>query len=71
MNLNFSKNLDLVHDDDENAVSLVPRKRFQPSLTVYFPDEVGEAVVDMFAARLPMHEVRLDPIDRLIRRLHI
>lgn len=65
------KEFGLIHDDDENAVLLVPRKRFQPGVTVYFPDEVGEAVVDMFAARLPMHEVRLDPIDRLIRRLRI
>lgn len=65
------KEFGLIHDDDENAIMLVPRKRFQPGVTVYFPDEVGEAVVDMFAARLPMHEVRLDPIDRLIRRLRI
>jgi hypothetical protein len=65
------KEFGLVHDDDENAVILVPRKRFQPGITVYFPDEAGESVVDMFAARLPMHEVRLDPIDRLIRSLHI
>lgn len=65
------KEFGLVHDDDENVVYLVPRKRFQPSISVYFPDEVGEVVVDMLAGRLPMHEVRLDPIDRLIRRLHI
>ena len=65
------KEFGLIHDDDENAVLLVPRKRFQPGLTVYFPDEAGEAVVDMLASRLPMHELRLDPIDRLIRRLHI
>lgn len=65
------KEFGLIHDDDENAVLLVPRKRFQPGVTVYFPEEVGEAVVDMLVARLPMHEVKLDPIDRLIRRLHI
>lgn len=65
------KEFGLIHDDDENSVMLVPRKRFQPGVTVYFPSEVGEAVVDMLAARLPMHELRLDPIDRLIRRLRI
>lgn len=65
------KEFGLIHDDDENAVMLVPRKRFQPGITVYFPDEAGEAIVDMLASRLPMHELRLDPIDRLIRRLHI
>lgn len=65
------KEFGLIQDDDEHAVMLVPRKRFQPGVTVYFPEEVGEPVVDMLAARLPMHEVKLDPIDRLIRRLHI
>lgn len=65
------KEFGLIHGDDENSIMLVPRKRFQPGLTIYFPDEAGEAIVDMLAARLPMHEVRLDPIDRLIRRLHI
>ncbi len=65
------KEFGLVHDDDENSILLVPRKRFQPGVTVYFPEEVGEVVVDMMAARLPMHEIRLDPIDRLLRRLRI
>lgn len=65
------KEFGLIHGDDENSIMLVPRKRFQPGLTIYFPDEAGEAIVDMLAARLPMHEVRLDPIDRLIKRLHI
>lgn len=65
------KEFGLIHGDDENSIMLVPRKRFQPGLTIYFPDEAGEAIVDMLAARLPMHEVRMDPIDRLIRRLHI
>ena len=65
------KEFGLIHGDDENSIMLVPRKRFQPGLTIYFPEDAGEAIVDMLAARLPMREVRLDPIDRLIRRLHI
>lgn len=65
------KEFGLIKDDDEHAVLLVPRKRFQPGVTVYFPEEAGEAVVDLLAARLPMHEIKLDPIDRLIRFLRI
>lgn len=61
----------VVKDDSENSVYLIPRKRFQPGVTVYFPVEVGEAIVDMLAARLPMRDVKLDPIDRLIRFLRI
>ena len=70
-NFDSFKEFGLIRGDDENSIMLVPRKRFQPGLTIYFPDEAGEAIIDMLAARLPMHEVRLDPIDRLIKRLHI
>ncbi len=65
------KEFGLVSDDDEHSVMLVPRKRLRPGVTVYFPEEVGEQVVDMLAARLPMHQIKLDPIDRLIRLLRI
>lgn len=65
------KEFGLIHGDDQFSVMLVPRERFKPGLTVYFPEDVGEAVVDMLAARLPMHDVQLDPIDRLIRALRI
>ena len=65
------KEFGLVKDDDQHSIMLVPRKRLKPGVTVYFPEEAGEAIVDMLAARLPMHEVTLDPIDRLIRFLRI
>jgi len=65
------KEFGLIHGDDQFSVMLVPRERFKPGVTVYFPEEVGEAVVDMLAARLPMHDIKLDPIDRFIRMLKI
>lgn len=65
------KEFGLIHGDDQFSIMLVPRERFKPGVTVYFPEEAGEAVVDMLAARLPMHDVELDPIDRFIRMLKI
>lgn len=65
------KEFGLLHGDDQYSVVLVPRERFKPGVTVYFPEDVGEAVVDMLAARLPMHEAHIDVIDRLIRKLKI
>ena len=65
------KEFGVVHGDDEFSILLVPRKRFAPGVTIYFPESAGEAIVDMLAARLPMHEIRLDPLDRLIRWLRI
>ena len=65
------KNFTVIHGDDEYSVLLVPTKRFKPGVSVYFPEEAGEAVVDMLAARLPMEESRLDLVDRIIRKLRI
>ncbi|HTJ73657.1 MAG TPA: hypothetical protein VL481_03650 [Verrucomicrobiae bacterium] len=61
----------VIHDGPEYSVMLLPTKRFRPGVTVYFPEEAGEAIVDMLGARLPMQELHLDAIDRLIRKLRI
>lgn len=57
--------------DGTHSIVLVPRKRFQLSQTMYFPEEVGEGLVDMLAARLPMKEVKPDAIDRFLARLRL
>jgi len=57
--------------DDLHSVVLVPRKRFQLSQTMYFPEDVGESLVDMLAARIPMEEVKPDTIDRILARLRL
>ena len=65
------KEFGLIRDAEGDSIMLMPRKRFQPGVTVYFPEEAGEAIVDMLASRLPMRELKLDSIDRLIRMLRI
>lgn len=65
------KSFGVIHGDDEYSVFLVPTKRFKPGVSVYFPEEAGEAIVDMLAARLPMRELRLDAVDRIIRKLRL
>lgn len=52
-----------------HTVQLIPRKRFQIGQAVYFPEEVGEVLVDMLAARLPMQDVHPDLYDRIIVKL--
>ncbi len=53
------------------SVMLIPVKRFRPGLTVHFPAEAGEAIVDMLGARIPMQPIKLDAFDKLIRQLHL
>lgn len=68
--VNF-KGFAVIHGDDEYSVLLIPIKRFKPGVSVYFPEEAGEAIVDMLASRLPMQELHLDLVDRIIRKLRI
>jgi hypothetical protein len=65
------KSFGILQDDTNFAIVLTPRKRFSPSVTVYFPKDKGEEIVDMFGLRLPMEEVKLDMIDKLVRLLRI
>lgn len=65
------KSFGVIHDDGEYSIMLIPVKRFRPGVTVYFPEEAGEAIVDMLGVRLPMQELKLDVIDKLTRKLRM
>ena len=65
------KSFGVIRDDGEYSIMLIPTKRFRPGVTVYFPEEAGEAIVDMLGARLPMQELKLDIIDKLTRKLRM
>jgi len=51
------------------SVMLIPTKRFMPAVSMYFAENDGEKIVDVLGARLPMEEMHLDMIERLVRRL--
>ena len=65
------KSFGVVRDESLPSVMLIPVKRFRPALTVHFPAEAGEAIVDMLGGRIPMQEIRLDFFDKLIHQLHL
>ena len=65
------KGFGVIRDGEEYSVMLIPTRRFQPGVSVYFPEEAGEAIVDMLGVRLPMRELHLDTIDKVIRKLRI
>lgn len=50
---------------------LIPKKRFGLSTKVYFPGNSGEQIVDALGARLPMEEVKLDFLDKIVNFLRI
>ncbi len=61
----------VINDGGNYAIVLTPRKRFSPRTWVYFPEQQGEGIVDAFGLRLPMEEVKLDVIDKIVRILRI
>ena len=65
------KSFGILQEEGNFAIVLTPRKRFALLVTVYFPQEEGEKIVDMFGARLPMEEVKMDFLDKIIKILRI
>ena len=50
---------------------LTPKKRFGLSTKVYFSKDNGEQIVDILGAHLPMEEVKLDFLDKIVNFLRI
>lgn len=65
------KSFGILQDGIHNALDFIPVKRFRPGLTVYFPAEIGEQLVDSVGAYLPMQDIHLDAFDKIIRKLRI
>ena len=65
------KGFGLIQDQDQHSILLIPVKRFSPGVSVYFPEDAGEKIVDIFGARLPMQELKLDMIDVIVRKLRL
>lgn len=61
----------VIHDGQEYSVMLIPTKRFLPGVSVYFPEEAGEQIVDALGSRLPMQELHLDVVDKIVRALRL
>ena len=61
----------ILKEDNHYSAVLIPKKRFGFSVKVYFPEGSGEAIVDALGARLPMQEVKLDFLDKIVNFLRI
>ena len=61
----------LIRDGQHQSIMLIPVKRFAPGVSVYFPVEAGEQIVDILGKRLPMEDLKLDAIDVVTRWLRL
>lgn len=65
------KSFGFIKEQEHNSIMLIPIKRFSPGISVYFPEEVGEEIIDILGARLPMENLKLDIIDIIVRKLRL
>lgn len=61
----------ILKEDDHFSAILIPKQRLGLSVKVYFPEKNGEAIVDALGARLPMEDVKLDFLDKIVKLLRI
>ena len=59
----------VVQDGPLYSILLIPVKRFMPSVTVYFPEENGDAIVQSLGSILPIEQHELDFMEQIARRL--
>jgi hypothetical protein len=65
------KAFSLIEDRGQHSIMMIPTKRFSPGVIFYFPTEVGEKIVDILGARLPMENRKLDIIDIIVQKLKL
>ncbi len=65
------KSFGLIQDDGHYSIMLIPRKRFAPGVSVFFPEDAGEPIVDILGQRLPMENLKLDVVDVIVRKLRL
>lgn len=53
------------------SIILIPKKRFSPSVSIFFDKQDGEKITDIIGQRLPMEKIKLDIIDRIIRKINL
>ena len=61
----------ILQEGSHYSAVLIPKKRLGLSAKIYFPETSGEVIVDFLGNHLPMEEVKLDLLDRLVNFLRI
>ena len=70
-NFDEFKAFGLIKDGENFSIMMIPRKRFAPGVSVYFPEDAGEQIVDILGQRLPMENLKLDLVDVIVRKLRL
>ena len=61
----------ILKEGSHYSAVLIPKKRLGLQVIIYFPEGSGEAIVDQLGNHLPMEEVKLDFLDKIVNFLRI
>ena len=61
----------ILNEKGHYSAVLIPKKRLGLQLKVYFPEKNGEVIVDTLGAKLPMEDIKIDFLDKLVNFLRI
>lgn len=61
----------ILKEGEHYSAVLIPKKRLGLQVKIYFPEGSGEPIVDQLGNHLPMEEVKLDLLDKLVNLLRI
>ena len=64
------KSFSVIEEGAIDSIQFAPLKRFMQPVTIYFPPEQEDQIIDLLADYLPHEDRQHDPIDRLMKRLH-
>jgi hypothetical protein len=61
----------VIRDGEHHFIKFIPVKRLSPGLSIYFPEEAGEEIVDTLGTQLPMENLKLDLVDVIVRSIRL
>ncbi len=63
------KTFSVVSDTALRSIQLLPLKRFMPPLSIYYPPDQEDEIVNVLGMFLPYADAKNDPFDRLMARI--
>ena len=64
------KSFSVVQEEGIESIWFMPLKRLMPGLSIYFAPQDGQKIIDVLVEFLPFEDKHLDPVDKLMHRLH-
>lgn len=65
------KSFGIVQEGAFSSITLMPLKRFGQPLSIYYPPEEEEKIVQVLANYMPAAQVKLDFIDKMLKSIHL